>query len=281
MSERRWGHDQLQSDLAAHLSATRDRLVWEDMQIGPAGSPRPDVYTVPKSFTKFRPLAYEIKISVADFRRDVTAGKWQSYLEFASGVTFAVPAGLITKADVPPGCGLMVRNEDGWRTLKAPTLKHVDTLPKSAWLKLIIDGIERQQKTVRSAGVNEYRVRQALCKKYGERVAQLVSDIAGAEDRLEYALNEARVRHNYLLEGERERYLSVRASLERESAQIDSARAILAEALGLDPGESSWVLIQRLRAARDSLCRDAEVMRLRKIVDRVKAITLEVEHFER
>ena len=96
-----WKHDELARDLAQHLREKSDRLVWTDMQLGPAGSPRPDVYSLPCSFTRFMPIAYECKISVADFRRDVTAGKWTSYMQFAAGVIFAAPAGLVGKDDLP------------------------------------------------------------------------------------------------------------------------------------------------------------------------------------
>lgn len=117
-----WTHDDLARDLAMHVLSTK-RLVWCDMQLGPAGSPRPDVYALDKSFAHPRAITYECKVSVADFRADVTAGKWQSYLGFSSGVYFAAPAGLLKKEDVPNGCGLIVRGEEGWRTLRAPTLQ--------------------------------------------------------------------------------------------------------------------------------------------------------------
>lgn len=137
-----WLHDALMKDLAEHLRCKTDRMVWTDMPIGPAGSPRPDVFTIFKSFTQPRPMTYEVKISKADFRSDVTAGKWQKYLRFSSGVLFACPSGLIGKADIPDGCGLIVRGADGWRVVKGPTLRSV-TLPEDALLKLLIDGVDR------------------------------------------------------------------------------------------------------------------------------------------
>lgn len=54
-----WAHDDLAHDLASYLRGMTDRRVWVDMQLGPSGSPRPDVYTIPCSFTRFTPLAYE------------------------------------------------------------------------------------------------------------------------------------------------------------------------------------------------------------------------------
>lgn len=186
-----WTHNTLANDLAAHLRSTSDRMVWTDMQIGPSGSPRPDVYTIPKSYSKFRPMAYEVKVSVADFRRDATAGKWQSYLKFSSGVIFAVPRGLLTKADVPPGCGLMVRAPDteaakgGWTNVKGPTLSVTENLPLEAWMKLIIDGLTRQRgHGGRYAHDANYAVARALEKKLGSEVADLFRGVGHAKDRL-------------------------------------------------------------------------------------------------
>lgn len=275
MSVSTWTHDGLQADLAKHLSATRDRVVWEDMQLGPVGSPRPDVYTVPKSYAQFRPLAYEIKISVADFRRDVTSGKWQKYLEFASGVTFAVPSGLIGKGDIPLGTGLMVRGEEGWKTVKAPTLKHVDTLPRAVWLKLIIDGIERQRKAIDPRGVNPYRVQKELTKKFGEKIAAMVCEVAGLEDRLAAELQAARCRQDHALEMERERYERELARRTSDRASIDEELANLRTVLGLGPNESTWKIVSALQKARESISRDDEIARLKRVIDRVRSFVVE------
>lgn len=84
-------HNDLMHALAANLRGNSDRMVWEDMQLGPSGSPRPDVYTIMKSYTSPLPTAYECKVSVADFRGDVVSGKWQAYLRFAGAVVFVSP----------------------------------------------------------------------------------------------------------------------------------------------------------------------------------------------
>lgn len=81
-------HDELARSLADHLRAP-DRMVWCDLQLGPSGSPRPDVYTIFKSYVRPHPVAYECKVSYADYRGDITSGKWQTYLKYACGVYFA------------------------------------------------------------------------------------------------------------------------------------------------------------------------------------------------
>lgn len=125
-------HNALALDLAEHLRQNTARIVWEDMQLGPSGTARPDIYALSCSFSKFCPVVYEIKVCVSDFRADVTAGKLTKYFAYASAVVFAVPDGMLKKSDIPEGCGLMVRNEGGWHTVKWPTMRPNDTLSRDA-----------------------------------------------------------------------------------------------------------------------------------------------------
>lgn len=179
----KWTHDDLMRDLAVHLTKP-ERMVWADMQLGPMGSPRPDVYTICKSYTKPSPIAYEIKISVSDFRADVTKGKFLSYLAFASGVIFCVPQGLINKTDVPATCGLMVRGENGWKTLKGPTMSPTK-LPQDAMLKLLIDGVDRVHPVRREQRLHEYSLNLKLRKQYGDDVADVIRDLARVRSNVE------------------------------------------------------------------------------------------------
>ncbi|WP_244115957.1 hypothetical protein [Burkholderia gladioli] len=245
------------------------------MQLGPAGSPRPDVYSVPCSFARFQPVAYECKISVADFRRDVTAGKWTSYLRFAAGVIFAAPAGLLKKDDIPSGCGLIVRGPDGWRTLKGPTLKNMENLPRDAWVKLIIDGlpreIERQKCQGRAAIVSEWKLTHLLRAKLGDLVAEAVRDRLSAEHRLHDATEALKTAAK---EAEDERQLILSRSRERaqrDATQIDEARAKLATALGLRRNADAMVIAQACHEAARRLNADREIQRLRAQLDRVQA----------
>lgn len=169
-----WKHDALADDLAQHLDGP-ERLVWTNMQLGPSGSPRPDVYTIPRTYSRFTPLAYEVKVSVADFRSDVTSGKWQSYLSYACAVVFAVPAGLVGKGDIPPGCGLMARGPGGWRMVKASTLKVLENLPLAAWQKLMLDGLERHEKrrAIEPRNINRWRSADTISRQIGGDIADL------------------------------------------------------------------------------------------------------------
>ncbi|MBR8136855.1 hypothetical protein KDX02_15665 [Burkholderia cenocepacia] len=269
-----WAHDDLAKDLAAHLRGASDRLVWTDMQLGPAGSPRPDVYSVPCSFARFQPVAYECKISVADFRRDVTAGKWTSYLRFAAGVIFAAPAGLLKKEDIPTGCGLIVRGPDGWRSLKGPTLKNVDNLPRDAWIKLIIDGLGRLANTnleqLRVGLHSEWSIEKTLRKRLGDIVADAMRDRLHAERRLKLATDRLQ---GLAEEAENERRLILDRAKEdakRDAAQVDGARVELARALGLPESASAARIAMACREAARRLSTDTEIRRLRQQLERIQ-----------
>ncbi|KWH34185.1 hypothetical protein WL99_06210 [Burkholderia cepacia] len=270
-----WAHDDLAKDLAAHLRGASDRLVWTDMQLGPAGSPRPDVYTVPCSFARFQPVAYECKISVADFRRDVTAGKWTSYLRFAAGVIFAAPAGLLKKEDIPAGCGLIVRGPDGWRSLKGPTLKNMENLPRDAWIKLIIDGMARladqNHEQLRAGLCNEWTLEKKLRARLGDVVADAVRDQLHAERRLKTATERL---ENLAEEAENERRLILDRAKEhaqRDAAQVDGARLELARALGLPASAGAWEIASACKQAARRLSTDPEIRRLRQQLERIQA----------
>lgn len=265
-----WTHDDLALDLAQYLREKTQRMVWTDMQLGPVGSPRPDAYSLAFSFSRFTPLAYEVKISTSDFRRDVVAGKWQSYLRFASAVTFAVPAGLIGKDDIPAGCGLMVRNDAGWRTVKAPTLRAVENLPRDAWLKLLMDGLARLADATRPLRRDEYRMISQLEKRFGREVADLLRDRQMANYRyeratedLQKATKQADEEYLSLMEKARERAA-------RDAGVVDTARRELALALGLPADASTMAISSAARQAASRLEQDAEVQRLRMLLDRVR-----------
>ncbi|HEX7906712.1 MAG TPA: hypothetical protein VF534_01285 [Paraburkholderia sp.] len=262
-----WKHDDLAADLAAHLRGGSDRLVWTDMQLGPAGSPRPDVYTVPCSFARFQPIAYEVKISVADFRRDVTAGKWTSYLRYSAGVVFCVPAGLIKKEDVPTGCGLMTRGEAGWRSVKGPTLKAVDNLPRDAWIKLLIDGLGRlrtvdadTRSSIRDAYSAQLRLREKLGADVGDLLAKRANaryDFELATDRVRSAADDANREYRRIVDAAKER-------AREDSATVDAARADLARVLGLESDAAAWQIQDAARRAAARLNANAEIERLQQ-----------------
>lgn len=227
-------HDQLARDLATHLRGASSRVTWEDMQLGPSGSPRPDVYTMEPTYTRLTFEAFEVKVSVADFRRDVTAGKWQSYLKYANAVTFAAPLGLVTKEMVPPTCGLILRGPTGqWRYAKKPTRTVLTEMPWQAWIKLLLDGVQRTGREQRERYFSSYSANQKLAKKFGADVASQLSDLESLPRLAEYA----RKQHNEDLARLKAQYAETAEQLklmrDRDRDKCSGTLGRLAVAMGL------------------------------------------------
>lgn len=278
---KRWGHDELAHDLAEHLRSNTEIIAWENMQMGPSGSPRPDVYTMRKSFVRFAPMAYEVKVSVSDFRSDITSGKWQSYLKYAGAVVFAVPAGLINKADVPAGCGLIVRHENVWRTVKGPTMQRLETLSHEAWVKLMIDGIDREVKRNRAAvprEVNAWLAAREVRKKHGDRIGELLSDLSMAKGRIIAATDAAKQQADEIQSGTHRELQWAKERIERSRDSLDIEYRHLARELDLGDDVTVSDLAEAIRTARRRLTQDAEVQRLRSQMENIqRALTYGLE----
>ncbi|MDE1011120.1 MAG: hypothetical protein OSB38_36215 [Paraburkholderia fungorum] len=281
----KWTHDGLAHDLASHLRGLSDRRVWVDMQLGAAGSTRPDVYTMPCSFSRFTPIAYECKVSVADFRADVTKGKYTDYLGYASGVIFACPAGLLKRDDIPKGAGLMTRGEDGWHTLKAPTLSKCPELPRSLWLKLVMDGERRdheRQAYMEQNGrreLNEYRAIGRVRAKFGEVVAAAVQDHLNQTthrlDRLKHAISIQTEMLEQNLATLKERRESELKAQERECS--DMLRE-LATVVGMEPDAAN---IRKMSNRLDTMITLAqESTTVKELADIVRSISWGVKQFQ-
>ncbi|HDZ9786447.1 MmcB family DNA repair protein [Klebsiella pneumoniae] len=267
-----WKHNDLAHDLAEHLRKNTARICWEDMQLGPSGTCRPDVYAMAHSYSKFCPVVYEVKVSVSDFRADVTAGKYTKYFKYAGGVVFAVPEGLLKKNDIPEGCGLMIRKESGWHTLKGPTMRQLDNLPRDAWMKLLMDGVTRQveRTQIKSRVLQTYFVDQTLMKKHGAEIADLVCRAYHSREKLEREIiaQEQRLQ-SVQQEGAEELARQRKRRVEAEERLTDAQRD-LAVALGLDPSAPMYVLTQTLWEATRRLTGDSEIQRLRRVLSNLE-----------
>ena len=259
-----WTHDALREDLASHL-ALPNRLVWQDIQLGPSGSARPDVFTMEKSFARPKPLVYECKVSLSDFRADATAGKWMAYLDFAQGCYFAAPAGLLAKADVPPQAGLLLRGDTGWRAVKKPVLGAV--VPGfDAMMKLLLDGLTRELRMYRPVLWNQYRMEQAIRKKFGADVATAVRDLGKLrselvrmeEERRMLVREQDQLRKHAIEEGRR--------AIAHERYMLDGAIRTAAEAVGM-PGETN--VYQISMAFRAMIQPTVGRMELRRTLERI------------
>ncbi len=266
-----WTHNALAEDLAAHLRSISDRMVWTDLQLGQAHSPRPDVFTLPKSY-RVGAMAYECKISVSDFRADVTAGKWRSYLTYASGVYFAVPQGLLQVKDLPQGCGLYVRTEEGWRAVKKPTLQRQPEFDSDVWMKLLMDGIKREavHHDIKPRTLNSWQAEEKIRLAYGSEIAGALHDRANAAANLRHAKqmleDEART-----CESQRVAMMTARTQEVVESrSEVQAIVDELARALGMPQGQSIWTVRGAMHAALTRIREGGEAKHLRSQLDAVK-----------
>jgi hypothetical protein len=266
-------HDELMIRLADYLGSISGRMMWTDMQLGPSGSPRPDVYAMDKSFAHPKPVSYEVKVSLSDFRSDVTKGKWQSYLEFSGAVIFVVPKGLITKNDVPNGCGLMTYNEetDTFASVKKPTL-HPVTLPQRVMLKLLIDGADRVHQVNRRKLLDEYSIEKRVRKALGDEVAAAVFDIRKAEQERDYKIQRIQMQ----IESEARQLEAIRERKDQERKRVDDyakrAYAELYQILGLQPDQNfhTYQIQRRIKEVADALCRDTAIADLESQIDQIR-----------
>lgn len=133
--------------LAEDLAESRDQaqwLTWVQIPLGSVqygNSPRADVLTARKSFFNPSFTIYEVKVSRSDFNADINKGKYRAYFDYCCQLYFAVPKGLITRADIPEGTGLTVRGDNGWHVVKAAARRE-HTPNVELLLKLLMRGYE-------------------------------------------------------------------------------------------------------------------------------------------
>ena len=245
-------HDQLQENLACHLRAGTDRMVWTNTQLGPSGSPRPDVFTVNKSFSRFRTDCYEIKVSVSDLRHDVTSGKWQSYRKFGHAVWFAFPRGMASLDLVPKECGVILLGET-WRAARKPVAQVLDTLPRDAWLKLLMCEGPEGGKEPRPRHMDEWRAAQLAGKKWGKELAELFEARGAARRQYEYATERLAKSAAEIEQDVQRRKKLAEEALRRDMGALDAAVVKLAEALGLTGDVSIYNVTSAVNQLRHKL----------------------------
>lgn len=186
---REWNHDALAEDLAICKQTSFLDTPLGSVQIDHAQ--RADVLEVKPSYTRFCVSIYEIKISRADFQKDIRTGKWKGYLDHCHRFYFAVPSGLVKPEEIPKGAGLIVRGEKGWKTLiAAERLQH--DIPEMTLMSLIFS---RQKGFFRSAQYRE-KLYDSLRWKYDSNKL-FIGLGANVADALQNKLDYERERANY------------------------------------------------------------------------------------
>ena len=260
-----WTHDALAADLVHHLRGMhKPAMVWLDMQLGPAGSMRPDVFTIERTYTALNTRAFEVKVSRSDFLADATAGKAQGYRSVAGALAFAAPKGLLKREEIPDGCGLIERGESGWRWARKPVISRIETLPTKVWLKLLMDGIERAHDPrgqLRHQRVSEYTQQRRSEQMLGAELGKLLADRERARSILQYEASRLRDEAAALQASREERAAKAKSALESELHGLRAELAKLGEAFGMPNCSpmSAWQLLEAMRKARPEA--DARVLK--------------------
>lgn len=109
----------LTSEILAALAAKAEDAIWASELAFDGGARRCDFWTISANASAgFQAIAYEIKISRADFRRDTHAKQRQARL-FSDRFYYVAPKGLIKPDEVPDWAGLYEFN-DGALSMKVP-----------------------------------------------------------------------------------------------------------------------------------------------------------------
>lgn len=105
--------------------------VWFNANYGKA-----DVLTIKPSYTKFNLDIYECKVSKSDFNNEIRSGKYKIYYQYCHRIYFACPSGLININEIPNGIGLIIRGNNGWKTIKQATKRNIE-IPYITLLSLL------------------------------------------------------------------------------------------------------------------------------------------------
>lgn len=94
-----------------------------------------DGFAIAAQYAKTVTYGYEIKVSRSDFLRDK---KWQEYLPVCSKFYFVCPEGIIKKADLPEGIGLLYATGQCIELVKGARKREVDESALTEILKYLV-----------------------------------------------------------------------------------------------------------------------------------------------
>lgn len=130
----------LTAEILDALAAKQEDAIWASELAFDGGARRCDFWTISaNSSAGFQAVAYEIKISRADFKRDTHAKQRQARL-FSDRFYYVAPRGLIAPSDLPDWAGLMEYSDGNlsmivpapYRDKDAPTWQLVVSLIRNS-----------------------------------------------------------------------------------------------------------------------------------------------------
>lgn len=144
---------ELQLDLAEHLRET-GYLTYTEIEVKGGRGGRADVVAVKPSYANKDCRIYEVKNNRYAFINDT---KYEKYFDVCHRMFIACPKGLISKEELHPNVGLIVRGENGWHVVKAAKRNHPKDFNIDFVLSLLYRGYEetRHQRQLRERIIAE------------------------------------------------------------------------------------------------------------------------------
>lgn len=134
-------------------------MTWTNQPLGSVLWGHPgivDVLAILKSYSNQAVRIYEVKRSRDDFLQDVTQGKYLKYMEHCNQLYFAAPTGVISKSEVPEGCGLISHGPSGWRSVKTAPRRGFELSPE-LMMSLLMKGYQNHFQEYRRLEVERLR----------------------------------------------------------------------------------------------------------------------------
>lgn len=175
---------ELSTDLARQMQQA-GLMVWTNMPLGSVQNSNPgivDVLTMSKSYN-CQVRIYEVKVTRQDFWGDINRGKYQRYFNKCDQMYFATPPKLVTKEEVPEGCGLITRGDKGWHVIKGARRNHND-ITKEFLLALLMRGQSNYGQERRRLEAREYLGLADAALQFGKSFAR---DIVKSQEYLKKA----------------------------------------------------------------------------------------------
>jgi hypothetical protein len=116
-------HSITAEQIISALAARAGDGIWASELAFSGGARRCDFWTIsPNGSAGYQAIAYEVKVSRADFRRDSHAKQREARL-FSDRFYYATPPGLVAKEEVPDWAGLIEFDGQAWAIrVQAPYL---------------------------------------------------------------------------------------------------------------------------------------------------------------
>ena len=111
---------------------------------------RADIVDIRQTIQNIHIHIYEIKASRSDFLSDLKSLKHMKYLKHCNRLSFAVNEGVAEYHDIPNLFGLVIRNKNGWKTVKVAK-KLQDEISFETLKTLLFHRIQHQKNLIRKA----------------------------------------------------------------------------------------------------------------------------------